>query len=121
MRGLDAEIITFLDQVADLAKEGRVGTAVDSRGGIVAKPAVDLRLHAGANLQKLAVARRQPMHCRVEACPEGIGCDVRTGKKLGFDKISKFRSDLHLAARHIVSHECLQELVRPGPRARASP
>ena len=101
---LDLEIFTFRDEVADLAEERGIGVRLDPRGGVVLQPTIDLRLHGCANRQQLAVARRQAMGRRIKPRPEGVGRDVRSRKKIGFDKSGEFGRDGQAAARNIFSH-----------------
>ena len=72
------EVVAFLNQIADLAKEGRVGRAVDSLARIVTEPGIELCLHRRAHIKEFAVAWGKGMDSGVEAGPEISRRDTRT-------------------------------------------
>ena len=106
--GIDAEIRTFRDQIADLGQESRIGIGIDARSGIVTKPLVDLRLHPVAGGQQIAVARCQTMNRRIESGPEVVRRDIGAVKQPVIDEIGKFHSDRQVPAGDIVRHHSLQ-------------
>ena len=74
--GLDAEIRTFVPQIADLAQECGVGVHILRLATVGDVVGVNLFLQKGALGQCGAVARPHLGHEGGETAPEGIGADA---------------------------------------------
>ena len=122
--GLDLEVGTFGDQIADLGQEGAIGGGVVRLAATLAVPGVDGGLQRFATRQQRAVLRPQRVDQVGKAGPELLGAHASLRQRLGFDhpdqRVGNLEAVFLYANRH---HGILVEAVsskRCGRRRRSA-
>ena len=96
-------LVRLVQQVADLAQEGGVGTGL-GLAGVLAVPVVELGLELVPAGEQLPVAGREVVHDRVHALPEGRRLDAGTRQGLLLDEPVKALGDAESADLNALAH-----------------
>ena len=110
----DPERRRFLDQIADLAQEGLIGSGVVRLPPAHLMPRVDLRLQVIARAQQRRIVGGEARQYVGSARPEGGGINARARQRALLDEIGQRLRNLQAGAfNHTVGHAIHSLLCRP--------